>query len=57
VLQADPSNQGGTENEVEEAFVGDGENDEDRGEGEADYDESVEVVVVWSETMEEWEGE
>lgn len=54
MLQADPSNQGGTENEVEEAFVGDGENDEDRGEGEADYDESVEVVVVWSETMEEW---
>lgn len=54
MLQADPSNQGGTENEVEEAFVGDGENDEDRGEREADYDESVEVVVVWSETMEEW---
>lgn len=53
VLEADPGDEGGAEGEVEEAFVGDGEDDEDRGEGEEDDDEAVKVVVVWAETVQE----
>ena len=57
VFEADPGDEGGAEGEVEEAFVGDCEDDEDGGEGEEDDDEAVEVVVVWLEAVEEGDGQ
>ena len=57
VFETDPGDEGGAEGEVEEAFVGDCEDDEDRGESEEHYDEAVEVVVVWLEAMKEGDGE
>ena len=53
VFEAHPGDKCRAESEVEEAFVGDGEDDEDRREGEEDDDQSVEVVVVWLEAVEE----
>ena len=57
VFKADPGDEGGAEGEVEEAFVGDGEDDEDGGEGEEHDGEAVEVVVFWLEAVEKWDGE
>ncbi len=57
VFEADPGDEGGAEGEVEEAFVGDGEDDEDGGEGEEVDGEAVEVVVVGLEAVEEGDGE
>lgn len=37
VFEADPRDDGAGEDEVEETFVGDGEDDEDGAEGEEDY--------------------
>jgi len=56
VFEADPGDDCGGEGEVEEAFVRDGEDDEDRGEGEEDDEETVEVVGVCAEAMEEGNG-
>ena len=57
VFETDPGYEGGAEGEVEEAFVGDGEDDEDRGEGEKNDYQAVEVVAVWLEAVEEGHGE
>ena len=57
VFEADPGDEGGAEGEVEEAFVGDCEDDEDGGEGEEDDDKAVEVVVVWLEAVEKGDGQ
>ena len=46
VFESNPGDEGDAEYEVEESFVGDGEDDEDWGECEEDDDEAVEVVVV-----------
>ena len=53
VFEADPGNDCGGKDEVEEAFVGDGEDYEDGAEGEEDYCEAVEVVGACAEGMEE----
>jgi len=47
VFEADPGEEGYAEGEVEEAFIGDGEEDERGREGEENYDEPVKVVVIW----------
>lgn len=57
VFEPDPSDEGGAEDEVEESFVGDGEDDEDWGEGQEDDDEAVEVVVVGLKAVEEGDSE
>ena len=57
MFETDPGDEGGAEGEVEESFVGDGQDDEDGREGEEDDDEAVEIVVVWLETVEEGYGE
>lgn len=46
MLEARPAEDAEAEGEVEEAFVGDGEDDEGGGELEEDDDESLEVVLV-----------
>jgi len=51
MFETHPGDDGGAEGEVEEAFVGDGEDDEEWGEGEEDDGEAVEVMVVWLETV------
>ena len=53
VFEAYPCYEGDAVCEVEEAFVGDGEDDEEGREGEENDHQSVEVVVVWLETVEE----
>ena len=57
VFEPHPGDEGGAEGEVEESFVGDGQDDEDWREGQKDDDEAVEVVVVWLKTVEEWYGQ
>ena len=57
MLHSDPRHQRDGEDEVEETFVGDGEDDEGRSEAEEDDHESVEVVIVWFQTVEEGNGE
>lgn len=57
MFETDPGDEGGAKGEVEESFVGDGQDDEDGGEGEEDDDEAVEIVVVWLEAVEEGYGE
>lgn len=56
VFETDPGDEGNAEGEVEEAFVGYGEDDEDGGEGKEHDDEAVEVVIVWLEAVEEGNG-
>lgn len=46
VFQFDPDQEGDAEHDVEEAFIGDGEDDECGGERQEDNDESMEVVAV-----------
>lgn len=53
VFKTDPGDEGGAEDEVEQAFVGDGEDDEDWGEGEKDDDEAVEVMIIGLQAVEE----
>ena len=53
VFETHPGDEGGAEGEVEESFVGNGEDDEDGRKGQEDDDESVEIVVIWVETVEE----
>lgn len=48
-----PGDEGGAEGEVEESFVGNGQDDEDGREGEEDDDEAVEIVIIWLEAVEE----
>lgn len=57
VFETYPGDEGGAESEVEESFVGDGQDDENGREGEEDDDEAVEIVVVGLETIEEGYGE
>lgn len=57
VFHADPGRQCQAEAEVEEAFVGDCEDDEDGGEGEEHDDQPVEIVVVWLDAVEEGDRE
>lgn len=57
VFEADPSDEGGAEYEVEKAFIRDREDDEDRGEGEEDNNKAVEVILVGLHAVEEWDGE
>lgn len=56
VFETHPGDKRGAEGEVEESFVGYGQDDEDGREGEEDDDEAVEVVVVWLEAVEEGYG-
>ena len=56
MLETDPGNDCGGEDEVKEAFVGDGEDDKDGRKGEEDYQEAVEVVSVCAEGVEEGNG-
>lgn len=56
VFETHPGDKGGAEGEVEESFIGYGQDDEDGREGEEDDDEAVEVVVVWLEAVEEGYG-
>jgi hypothetical protein len=56
VLEAHPGEEEDAEGEVEEAFVGDGEDDEGWGKGEEDDDEAVDVVGVGLEAVEEGDG-
>lgn len=53
VLEADPAEEGDCDGEVEEAFVRDGEDDEERAEGKEGDCEAVEVVVLRLERVEE----
>lgn len=57
VLETDPGDEGGAEGEVEEAFVGYCENDEDGREGKEHDDETVEVVIIRLEAVQEGNGE
>ena len=54
VLKSDPGDKRGAEGQVEESFVGDGENDKDWRKSEKHYDESVKIVILWLETVEKW---
>ena len=51
VFKTDPSNKGSAEGEVEESFVGKGEYDEGWRKGEEDDNETMEVMVVWVQTV------
>lgn len=53
VFEADPAEEGDGDGEVEEAFVGDGEDDEEWSEGEECDREAVEVVVAGLQSVEE----
>lgn len=53
MLQADPRDQRHAEYEVEQSLVGDGEDDECRRECEKDDHQSVQVVAVGVESVEE----
>ena len=46
VFESHPRSDGDAKDEVEETFVGDGEDDKGWGKGEKDDDEPVEVVIV-----------
>ena len=52
-----PGDEGGAKCEVEESFVGDGQDDEDGREGEKDDDEAMEIMVIWLVAVEEGYGE
>lgn len=49
VLEADPGDDSGGKDEVEETFVGDGENHKDGAEGKEDDSQAMEVVGVSAE--------
>ncbi len=51
MFETNPRNERCTEGEVEESFVGDGEEDEDWRERQEDDHESVEIVIIWVEAM------
>ena len=53
MFKPDPGYKGGAKGEVKETFIGNGEENEDRGESEEDDDETVEIVVVWLQGMQE----
>ena len=57
VFKADPAEEGDGDGEVEEAFVGDGEDDEKGAEGEECDGEAVEVVVAGLQSVEEGDDE
>lgn len=57
VFEADPGDEGGAEGEVEETFVGDGEDDEGGRESEENDDEAVEVVIVGADFVNEGKAE
>ena len=57
MFETDPGDKGGAEGEVEEPFVGDGEDDEGGGESEKDDYEPLEVVVVITKFVDEGKGE
>lgn len=57
VFEADPAEEGDGDGEVEEAFVGDGEDDEEGTEGEECDGEAVEVVVAGLQNVEEGNDE
>ena len=51
VFQADPAHEKSGEGEVEEALVGDSQNDKSGGKGEEDDEDPVHVVVVGLQTV------
>lgn len=53
VFEADPAEEGDGDGEVEEAFVGDGEDDEEGSKGEEGDGEAVEVVVAGLQSVQE----
>ena len=53
VFEADPGEEGYGDGEVEEAFVGDCEDDEEWSEGQEDDGEAVEIMVARSEGVKE----
>lgn len=57
MFEADPGDEGGAEREVEEPFVGDGEDDEGGGKSEENNNEAMEVVVIWTEFVDERKAE
>ena len=57
VFEAHPAEEGDGDGEVEEAFVGDGEDDEEGAESEEGDGEAVEVVVARLQSVEEWDDE
>ena len=57
VFEADPAEEGDGDGEVEEAFVGDGEDDEEGAEREECDGEAVEVVVAGLQSVEEGDDE
>ena len=57
VFEAHPAEEGVSDGEVEKAFVGDGEDDEERAEGEEGDGEAVEVVVAGLQSVEEGDDE
>lgn len=57
VLEAHPGEEQHAEGEVEEPFVGDGEDDESGREGEEDDDKAMDVVRVWLEAVQEGDHE
>jgi len=56
VFESDPGKEGDAECEVEEAFVGDCEDDEDGRKRQEDYKQAVEVVIIRFEAVDEWDG-
>lgn len=57
MFEADPGNEGGAEGEVEEPFIGDGEDYEGWRECETNDDEAVKVMVVWTKFVDKEKGQ
>ena len=56
VFEAYPGDEESAEDEVEESFVGDGQDDEDGREGQENHDETMEVMIVRLEAVEKREA-
>lgn len=54
VLEAHPAEQTEAKGKVEEAFIGNAEDDEGRRELQEHHDESMDVVAVWVQAVEIW---
>lgn len=55
VLKPHPGYEGAAESEVEQSFVGDGEDDEHGGQGKEDDHQTMQIVIVWLQSMGEWQ--
>ena len=53
VFDAHPRDESDAKSKIEEAFVGDGKDDESWGKSEKDDDEPVKVVIIWLHTVDE----